>query len=310
MARMGRRVTLRRVSYTHGGLVTRRGFSHQVGLKLGGYSPIVRWYRALRPRWLWLRVNPLGRVTRRFVDQCGLTVRRGPFAGMNYPRSAVGRASYLPAKLLGAYESELNSFLGDAHGYDLFVDVGSADGYYCVGMASRCPELKVIGYETDRFQRAVCRQLGKTNGVSLDIRGTADHDALNALPAGRMLLLCDVEGYEDELIDPERIPRLMTATMVLELHPWVREGLIEAVASRFKNSHEIRCIRGEPRDPADHRELAGWSRGLADMAITEGRSEPAIWLVLVPLSREPKHPAHVGRDKEPGPNVQPTQLPH
>jgi hypothetical protein len=262
--------------------VKRRSFSHRIQQTLGGYSTFARWYRARRPRWLWLRANRLGRVTRRFVDQYGLTVRGGLFAGMNYPRSAVARASFLPAKLLGAYESELGSFLGAAHGFDLFVDVGSADGYYCVGMARRNPEVQVIAYECDRFQRAICRQLIDANGVSLDTRGTASHEALNELPVGRMLLLCDVEGYEYELMDPERIPRLRTATMIVEVHPWVRENLVGVVADRFEGSHEINIIKGTPRYARAYPELADWSPDLANMAITEGRSNPAVWLTLVP----------------------------
>jgi hypothetical protein len=270
-----------------GGIVVRRTLSYWAQRSLGGYSPLVRWYRGLRPRWWWLRAHRLGKATRRFVDECGLTVRGGPFAGMTYPQAAVARVSYLPAKLLGAYESEIGSFLGAADGFDLFVDVGSADGYYCVGMALRHPEVQVIGYETDRFQRAICRQLIDANGVSLDIRGTASHEALNELPVGRMLLLCDVEGYEYELMDPERIPRLRTATMIVEVHPWVRENLVGVVADRFEGSHEINVIKGTPRYAGAYSELADWSPDLASMAITEGRSDPAVWLILMPRAVGP-----------------------
>jgi hypothetical protein len=202
---------------------------------------------------------------------------------MTYPRLAVARASFLPAKLLGAYEVELASFLDNAHPYDLFVDVGSADGYYCVGMARRHPKVRVIGYETDRFQRAICRELAKANAATVEIRGTASHKALNMLPAGRLLLICDIEGNEYELIDPERIPRLRTATMIVEAHPWVRDGLLEAVAGRFQGSHDIQVIKARTRDPADYPELAGWSPDLANMAIIE-RSDPVVWLTLMPRS--------------------------
>lgn len=71
----------------------------------------------------------------------GLTVRRGPFAGLRYPsHDAVG--SSLWPKLLGSYEAELAPTFEAlcATPYRTVVDVGAAEGYYAVGLGLRLGE--------------------------------------------------------------------------------------------------------------------------------------------------------------------------
>ena len=252
----------------------------------GGYAAPVRWYRRLRPRWLWERGHPNGKATRRYVAEHGLIVRSGPFAGLIYPPAAIGRASFLPTKLLGAYEAELTPVLADATGFDLFVDIGSGEGYYCVGFKRRYPATHVIGYETDRFERALSVKLAKVNGVGIETRGTADHHALNTLPGGRLLLMTDVEGYERELADPAAVPRLRDATMIIEAHPEVHPDIIDLLTMRFRTSHDIELVRGRPKQAGDFPQLAHWDPALAPYAISEGRASDPLWLVLRPRATQ------------------------
>jgi hypothetical protein len=273
---------LERAKIDTAGRVTPGWLRARVMHVLGGYAAPVRWYRRLRPRWLWERANSNGKATRRYVAENGLIVRSGPFAGLVYPAAAIGNASFLPTKLLGAYEAELAPVLADAAGFDLFVDIGSGEGYYCVGFKRRFPRTRVIGYETDRFERAVSAKLAKVNGVDIETRGTADHDALNALPAGRLLLMTDVEGYERELADPGVVPRLREAVMIIEAHPEVHPDIVELLTGRFRSSHDIELVRGRPKRFGDYPQLAHWDPGLARYAISEGRAHDPLWLVLRP----------------------------
>jgi SAM-dependent methyltransferase len=209
-----------------------------------------------------------------------LEVKRGPFAGMRYPRSAIARVGFLPAKLLGSYEHEIHRVFEDAARYELFVDIGSGDGYYCVGMARRHPEMRVIGYEIDGSERSICMELAAVNAVEVDARGTATHEELNGLPPGRLMVLCDVEGFEDRLLDPTAVPRLRECGIVVEVHPWVRDGLLEDLTQRFSQTHHVEVINGVRRRPGDYVEIANWPRDLGDLAVTEGRPHAPIWLVL------------------------------
>ena len=156
---------------------------------LGGYSTLLYWYRALRPRWLWRLTSPFGRPISRYVREQGLAVKRGPFQGLAYPKSSLGHTNYLSAKLAGAYEPGVVEFLmKHIHDNDVFVDVGSGDGFFCIGVA-RLASLRVIGFETNRFERRLAGKLARKNGVEFEARGSAAHAELNALPNGRMLLL-------------------------------------------------------------------------------------------------------------------------
>jgi len=199
---------------------------------------------------------------------------------MRYPRSAIGRISFLPTKLLGCYEPDLAPVFADAAGFDVFVDVGSADGYYCVGFKRRFPHTHVIGFETDRFQRRLSHKLARLNGVTVDARGTADQRALDALPPGRLLLMTDIEGYEYELLNPATLPMLHAATMIIEAHRKVHPDVVEVLSSRFEHSHTIQLVHARPRKTSDYQELAGWKDDMARLALFDAQS---LWLVLRPV---------------------------
>ena len=264
---------------TAAGLVpsdTVRGRLHH---KIGGYSQAVRWYRRLRPAWLWQRINPRGRITRSYVGEQGLTVRHGPFAGMIYPRSAVGRVNFLPAKLLGSYELELAPYLSTGD-WDIFADIGSGDGYFCVGMARLHPGIKVIGYESDTAEQKFCQHLAEINGTNVDVRGTASFSDIHALPPGRLLLMVDIEGAEYELVNPEHSPRLREAAMIVELHWWVHEDIGNILRARFSSTHRIEVVEQTARSLAGFPELARWDEQSAYCATSEGRAHFGRWMVL------------------------------
>jgi len=190
--------------------------------------------------------------------------------------------SFLPTKLLGCYERELAPILAVARGFDMFVDVGAGDGYYCVGFKRLFPGTRVIGYEVGRVERSTAAKLAALNGVSVESRGRADHASLTAVVSGRVLLMVDVEGYEYELLDPILVPRLLDATMIVEAHPAVHPAVVDTLRSRFSQSHDVRVIQGSGRDIREFPELADWNEAQARCAISEGRTLNPLWLVLRP----------------------------
>lgn len=260
-----------------------RSLLGRIAGRLGGYSPILRWYRALRPRWLWLRLDPIGKSTRRYLNENGLTIKRGYAKGIVYPPEAIARIGFLSTKLIGAYEHELDAVLeAELPGHDFFVDIGSGEGYYCLATAKRFPEISAIGYETDEAERRMAEKMAQINGVSCEFRGTAGPEEIADIPNGRLFLMTDIEGYEYEFVDPAKIPRLFESTMLIEVHPATREGLRQILIDRFAETHEARVIEGLPKVLSDYPELAGWPAQRANIAITEGRPALPEWLLLKP----------------------------
>ncbi len=259
----------------------------------GGYSPLRRAYRGLRPRWM-ARMTPAGGAIHRFVGENGLTVRRGPFLGMRFPPRADGRASFLAAKLLGSYECELYpALLRAIAGHpSCVVDVGAAEGYYAVGLAMRTdPAIEVHAFETDRASRHLCRDMGELNGVAdrLRLRGACDPDALADVLCDRAFILCDCEGCETELLNPVRVPKLATSTILAELHPLARAGVEATLRERFAATHRVIVLRPEPRDQAEWEELADRDARTAFLLLSEGAPSTdraadfqRYWLLMTP----------------------------
>jgi predicted O-methyltransferase YrrM len=236
----------------------------------------------------WRRL-PVARPTRRFVRHHGLRVQAGPFAGMTYPRSAIGRADQLVAKLLGAYESELHDALERLARMDWerIVDIGAGDGYYAVGLALRCPTARVEAWEMNPLPARVCAELAHANGVAarVEIRGECRAEDLHALPEGRTLVFSDCEGAEDRLLDPDGVPALRKSTLVVEIHEALVPGVEQRLVERFAPTHEVETLTVERRFAGEHTalsEVEGLNYMDQEILLTEFRTLPVKWAVMTP----------------------------
>lgn len=142
--------------------------------------------------------------------------------------------------------------------------------------------MTVIGYETDNAERLMAREIAALNMISCEFRGTADPAGIAALPEARLFLMVDIEGGEFEFCDPATIPRLRTATLLIEVHPATCENLRETLINRFAETHEYELVLGQPKRIDDWPELTGWPSKRANMAVTEGRPALPEWLLLKP----------------------------
>lgn len=236
------------------------------------------------------RFRPLGYLSHLAMTRSGGRVMQGPFTSMRYIGRSVGSA--MVPKVLGIYERELAPVVEEAihWGPDAVADAGAAEGYYAVGFALRLPQARVIGYEIDPSGRAALWEMAEMNGVRdrVEVRGKCEPDGLQAdiAPAARPLVVCDVEGYEELLLDPATVPALRKAAVLVETHELARKGIGKMLEERFAPTHRIRPILQEPRSADEFPWKTLYTRCLPqryrDWTVSEWRRERMCWLWMTP----------------------------
>lgn len=153
-------------------------------------------------------------------------VLSGKFSGMFLKKGNYG-SEYKP-KLLGTYENELDEFLDSliSPGY-VFLDIGSDDGYYSIGLLLRNRNLRAIAVECDPVR---CEQINlnsKSNNISTRVNIVGENiingeHLLRLIKdvAGPIFIKCDVEGAEYKIFDLYTLQELFkkNISMVIETH--------------------------------------------------------------------------------------------
>lgn len=206
----------------------------------------------------------------------------GPFAGQIHLTDKTDFV--VPAMLIGSYEKELYPVIKEvlASPPKVFIDIGAAQGYFAIGFAKCAPASRHICFELFEPSVKQLRRTAAANDVSIDVRGQCTTELLNEVLEDRSFVMCDVEGYEIELIDPIKSPLLKSAVMIVETHENVFGGYtIEDLIERFKGTHSIQVIETQKRtyDDLPFRIKDPWTL----KQVQEGRSGPQSWLFLKPL---------------------------
>jgi hypothetical protein len=208
--------------------------------------------------WHFLRgfsLAPRHVIERECLRETGMVVSGGPFKGLRYVEDTVC-GGYVP-KLLGTYERELHETILNAARLDFerIINIGAADGYYAVGLARLIPNARVVVFEMEEKGRALVSAMAERNGVMdrFQILGTCEPlGLLTALATpGRTLVICDVEGYEDVLMNPSSCPALATAHILVELHDGKNAGVSGRVRDRFVATHMITTLWQQERTAAE-----------------------------------------------------------
>lgn len=213
-----------------------------------------------------------------------LRVLAGPFAGLRLP--AAGSWGGLAARLAGAYEEEIAASIEQAIAGrpNLVIDAGAAEGYYAVGLARRLPEAQVIAYEIEPEARRVCKEVVAANRVTnVRVRGRVTARELRRRLSPGALVVCDVEGYERELLDPQTAPALLSAQLIVELHEFAAPGVSRVIIERFSNTHCVELVGVKPRT-GQRPQLAHLDEATVLRAMDEGRpvDPPMQWAVITP----------------------------
>jgi hypothetical protein len=215
-----------------------------------------------------------------------LRVAQGPFAGLKLSHESVG--SELLPKLVGSYELELHSVIEEllAGDYEVIINIGCAEGYYAAGFAMRWKESprRVLAFDVNPTALKLTREVAAWNGVADKVECFPEcrHENFGLAKKFRTLVICDIEGGEQSLIDPEYAPGLRHCDLLVEMHDGRGEPLIRAaLEKRFAPSHQCRVIRAAKRTAAELGTLAGKIPArLAGLALDERRSDGFEWMVM------------------------------
>ncbi len=210
----------------------------------------------------------------------GEVVQGGPFEGMRFS-PAVSEGCTIP-KLLGCYEAELYPVIAALaeRNYDTVLNVGCAEGYYAVGLARSLPAVQVDARDISKTARDRCAIVAAANGVDnrVSIGECFEASDLMEYEGRSVFLLCDIEGGEYELLDPESVPALRKFDLLVELHD-VDVAPVDAFRARFAATHDDELIHPEPRDPRQFPALAALLPIDQGLALFE-RLESTPWLSL------------------------------
>jgi SAM-dependent methyltransferase len=224
-----------------------------------------------------------------FIQEFGFTVQGGPFKGMTFHSSAPYDA-YLPL-LVGCYEAETHAFIESALARkpSVIIDVGCEAGYVAVGLALRARSTPVYGFDIEPQARAKCRALAEINGVGnqVVVEDACTPDRLQSLCDARPLVFSDCEGYEFDLLDPQKVPGLKQADIIVELHDFLRidVDITPSVLQRFSGTHDISLAGVMPRSPSDFPCLTGLPEHIRANAMHEDRIPYQQWAFLKSKAR-------------------------
>lgn len=222
------------------------------------------------------------------IQKSGPTIKHGVFAGMNYGVQA-SEGGGVP-RLLGGYEPSLAPIIDEivASGPELIIDVGSAEGYYAVGLARRLPNATIWARDADDKAQAKCTELAALNGVSdrVEIGGIMSHADFDICARHRSVVICDIEGAEGDLLNPSIATGLYAADILVECHPALNAPIVSTLQDRFRATHKITQLDRH----LDTAALPKWMDGSSDLdrllALWEWRSAPTPWLWMT------RHPAN------------------
>jgi SAM-dependent methyltransferase len=231
---------------------------------------------------LWYRARLIeGRLLQDMGATDVATVLSGPFQGLKL-RLPIQTGGALPM-IAGLYESELHPFIerAVARGYGHVVNIGCGDGYYTCGMARRMPRSWVFGFDINPRAREGAIQTAALNGVAarVTIGGLFNGEDFARFPAHDTLVICDIEGGEDALLNPEVFPALKGHDIVVEAHEVYCPGIGERLRARFSPTHDVLFIDHQ-RKRANIPQLGNLNEIDEFLLSSEGRGGPTPWFVM------------------------------
>lgn len=217
-------------------------------------------------------------------------VESGPLKGLKINGEDLAWGTLLP-KIFGLYERELHPFFQEIieSKVGTLIDVGSAEGYFAVGLALKMPELQVHAFDIDERAREHTHKLALKNQVEeqIQVNGECSKDTLLKFPKSeRALILLDCEGAEKDLIDKEIGEHFKNSYFLIETHDSLAKGALSHVVESLSSSHNLELIVNESKkERLNHLSILEGiepNREIALEALSDRRGSPTPWVVARP----------------------------
>lgn len=167
----------------------------------------------------------------------------GPFTGLKVPDSLYKILTV--SEILGMYESCLHPLFSQLFNRKIknIVLVGGNNGYYSAGLSYLYNPEKLIIYEMfDKFHSIISSWFEKNNLTNYEILGEATIAEFKNWNHKTDLIFIDCEGFEVHLLNPIEFEWQKKADVIVELHPFYIDNLLNIIAKRFCETHEIEII--------------------------------------------------------------------
>ena len=236
----------------------------------------------LRPIYRNWRTHQLDAISKKLSEEYGDVVLDGSFKGLKYCKDAC--VTFPPSKRMGSYECELSGVVEHivSNNYDRIVDVGSAEGYYAIGLLTRTNSSTMFAYETTPGDRDWLLKNAQLNGVAnrLTIGEFCTPEVLQTIIQDRTFVFSDCEGYEDTLFDLTICPLLANTDMLIECHDDSVPGITQKLQKMFAPTHDIVKIMPQARDSSKwkYSNHAPWF--IRSIALSDTRSLAQGWLFM------------------------------
>ena len=171
------------------------------------------------------------------------------------------------------------------------INIGSAEGYYAVGLAVKNPNLDIVAVDPSIQSRKYLKILAEQNQVAhrLTILKFLPFRLMNQLIIPHnTLLLVDCEGSEIGYLNLDYVPKLREASIIVETHDFVFPTITTELISHFSTTHEIQVIKQESRNQMDYPIIKELPKNTAEYLLNEKRPSSISWLVMKPKSEQSK----------------------
>jgi len=217
-------------------------------------------------------------------------VKYGIFKEMTLSKKTWWGKYDVATKLLGQYELQVtNKIIECSKNYDIFIDIGAADGYYAVGCIFSNLFSESICFEISEKGRKIIEENSILNGVydRIKIFGIANTNSIkNVLTSDtEALILIDIEGDEFDLLSDDFLFFCKKSTLIIELHDkFVNTGVNnrDDLFNRANKYFEISYLERVNPDIYSFNELDYLNDNYRQLVFSEGRPIKMEWVCFTP----------------------------
>ena len=167
-------------------------------------------------------------------------IKHGPFNGMLYD---IITNKNIFQKLLGSYEKELHHIIQSLIELKpkTIINIGTEDGYYAIGMGLKVQSSKIIIFEEDRNNIALCQKLAKQNNLLDRIKIYKNYNknifkyVLNSCDYKSLFLFDSCEGQK--FFNKDLFLRFQQSFFIIKIHDTKFYDIYKLLISSFKETH-------------------------------------------------------------------------